>query len=85
MDEKSCPASGEWSIRGYTNFDLTVDEGKGRLNPSREKNEGKHRRRKVEKSCVTFLLSDPGWCVHESDVHNKWVESIMFCFMFCRI
>ena len=28
----------------------------------------KHRRRKVEKSCVTFLLCDPGWCVHKSDV-----------------
>ena len=34
-------------------FDSTVDEGKGRLNPSRHKNEGKHRGRKVEKSCVT--------------------------------
>ena len=33
--------------------DFTVDERKGRLNPSRDKNEGKHRRRKVEKSCVT--------------------------------
>ena len=38
---------------GYTKFDFTVDEGKGRLNPSRDKNEGKHRKRKVEKSCVT--------------------------------
>ena len=28
--------------------------GKKRLNPSREKNKGKHRRRKVEKSCVTL-------------------------------
>ena len=38
-----------------------VDEGKERLNPSREKNKGKHRRRKMnEKSCVTFLLWDPG-------------------------
>ena len=25
-------------IRGYTKFDFTVDEGKGRLNPSRDKN-----------------------------------------------
>ena len=34
-----------------------VDEGKGHLNLSREKNEGKHRRRKVDdKSCVIFLL-----------------------------
>ena len=31
---------------------FTVDEGKGWLNPSRDKNEGKHRRKKVdEKSC----------------------------------
>ena len=38
---------------GFTKFGFTVDEGKGRLNSSRDKNEGKHRRRKVEKSCVT--------------------------------
>ena len=37
---------------------FTVDEGKGRPNPSRYKNEGKHSRRKVEKSCATFLLCD---------------------------
>ena len=43
-----------------------VDEGKEGLNHSREKNEGKHRRRKVdEKYCVTFLLCDPGWYVHK--------------------
>ena len=42
-------------------FDFTVDEGKERLNPSREKSKGMHRRRKVdEKFCVTFLLCDPG-------------------------
>ena len=45
--------SGETFIRGYTNFDFTVDEGKGRLNLSRDKNEGNHRRKKVEKSYVT--------------------------------
>ena len=28
--------SGEGLIRGYTKFDFTVDEIKGRLNPSRE-------------------------------------------------
>ena len=28
---------------------------------------GKHRRRKVNKLCVTLLLCDPGWCVHQSD------------------
>ena len=53
-------------------FDFTVDEGKGRLNPSRDKNEGKHHRSKVDKSCATFLLCDPGWCVHKSDVQNRW-------------
>ena len=52
-------------------IDFTLDEGKGRLNPSRDKNEGKHRRRKVEKSWVTFLLCDPGWCVHKSDLNKK--------------
>ena len=35
------------------------------------KNEGKHRRRKAEKSCVTFMC-DTSWCVHTSDVQNKW-------------
>ena len=34
-------------------IDFTVDEGKELLNPSREKDKGTHRRRKVEKSCVT--------------------------------
>ena len=37
----------------FSKFDFAVDEGKERLNPSREKNEGEHRRRKVGKSCVT--------------------------------
>ena len=33
-----------------------------------------HRRKKVdEKSCVTFLLCDPGWYVH--DVQNEWEEN----------
>ena len=31
---------------------------------SGEKNKGMYRRRKVdEKSCVTFLLCDPGWYI----------------------
>ena len=34
-------------------FDFTIDEGKKRLNPSRGKTQGEHRRRKVEKSFVT--------------------------------
>ena len=42
-------------------------EGKERLNPSREKNEGTHRRKKMdENSCVTFLLCDPGWYVQRT-------------------
>ena len=52
-------------------LDFTVDEGKERLNPSCEKNEGKHRRRMVGRSCVTILLSDPGWYVHKLDVQYK--------------
>ena len=47
-------------------FDFTVDEGKEWLNPSREKNEGKHRRKVDGKSCVTFFLCDPGWYVQWS-------------------
>ena len=52
------------SNRYYTKSDFTVDEGKERLNHSREKNKGVHRGRKVdENSCVTFLLCDPGWYI----------------------
>ena len=39
------------------------------------KNYGKHRRGKVEKSCVAFLLCDPGWYVHKPDVQNKWDDN----------
>ena len=57
-------------------FDFTVDEGKQWLNPSRDKDKGTHRRRKVdEKSCVTFLLCDPGRYVQRSYVQNKWEET----------
>ena len=60
-----------------TKFDVTVDEGKERLNPSREKNKSMLRRRKVdEKSCVTFLLCDPpAGTSNELDVQNKWEEN----------
>ena len=54
-----------------TKVDLTVDEGKERLNPSGEKNEGKHRRRKVDEKLVTLFLRDPGWYVHKPDVQNR--------------
>ena len=36
------------------------------------------RRRKVEKSCVTFLLCDPGCYVHKPDVQNKWDDNTMY-------
>ena len=53
-------------------FDFTVDEGKERLNPSREKNKGMQRRRKVdEKFCVTSAGTS-----NENDVQNKWEENI---------
>ena len=52
-------------------FDFTVDEGKEWLNPSREKNQGTHRRKKVdEKSCVT-----PASTSNELDVQNEWEEN----------
>ena len=67
---------GERLFCGYTKkVDFAVDEGKDRPNPSRDKNEDKHRRRKVEKSCVTFFLCNPGWCVHKSVVQNKWDDN----------
>ena len=60
----------------HTKFDFTADEGKELLNPSREKNLGTHRRRKVhEKSCVTFLLCDPAGTSNELEVQNKWEEN----------
>ncbi len=34
-------------LREYTHFHCMVDEGKGRPKPSRDKNVGRHRRRKV--------------------------------------
>ena len=49
LPPKKCPTSGERLFNLlYTKFDFTVDEGKEWLNPSREKNEGTHRRRKVD-------------------------------------
>ena len=73
---KKCPTIGKRLNRPYTKSDFTADEGKERPNPFREKNQGKHRRRKAdEKSCVTFLLCDPGWYVHKPDVQNKWDDS----------
>ena len=64
----SCPTSARTITtvlrRGYTYFDFTVDEGKGRLNRSRDKKlrqvsqkEGGEK----DNSCVAFLLCDPRW------------------------
>ena len=48
---------------------ITVDEGK-----------------KVDdKSCVTFLLCDPGWYVHKPDVQNKWEDNTHYCCILCRL
>ena len=57
---------------------LHVRRGKGTAESFSRENYGKHRRTKVgEKSCVTFLLCDPGWYVHKPDVQNKWEENIV--------
>ena len=61
MDGKSCVTFFLCDSRtnGKKRHTHTIDEGKERLNPYREKNKGMHRRRRVdEKSCVTFLLCD---------------------------
>ena len=49
--------------------------GKGMAEPFSRENEGKHRRRKVDKSCLTSLLRDPGWYVHKPDVQNEWDDN----------
>ena len=60
------------TINSWVHKSLTsrLTREKGRPNPSRDKNQGKHRRRKVERSSVT-----PGWCVHKSDVQDKWDDN----------
>lgn len=45
---QTTPKSKEHLCREHTTFDLTVDEEKGLLNPSRDQNGGKHCRREVE-------------------------------------
>ena len=32
----------------------------------------------VEKLCVTFLLCDPDWFIHKSDVQNKWNGNTLY-------
>lgn len=46
---QTAPKIGERPCSGYTKFGFTADEGKGVLNLSRAKKEGKHRRRQVGK------------------------------------
>ena len=29
----------------------------------------------MRKNCDNFPLCDPGWCVHKSDVQNKWDDN----------
>ena len=55
----------------FPQFDFTVGEGKERLNPSREKNEGTLRRRKVDDK---FYVT-PAGTSSEIDVQNKWEEN----------
>ena len=70
----------QWrTIISYTKFDFTVDEGKERLNSSREKNRlnSMHRRRKKKKvdrkSCVIFWLQGKG----KNMMIVGWVNSII--------
>ena len=61
----------DFSLKNYTKFDFMVDEEEEWLNPSREKNEGTHRRKTVdEKSCMT-----PAGTSNELDVQNEWEEN----------
>ena len=39
---------------------------------SREKSRQAPQKEGREVLCETFLLRNPGWCVHKSDVQNKW-------------
>ena len=59
-----------------TTYYFTVDEGKEWLNPSRDKNQGTHRRRKVdEKTCVASSCVTPAGTSNELDVQNGWEEN----------
>ena len=65
---KSYPTSGEQLpvLRGYTKSDFTVDEEKGRLNPSRDQ-----KLRQAPRKEGGEILCDPAWCVHKFDVQNR--------------
>ena len=57
-----CPTSGERLRRGYTKFHFTVDEGKGRLNLSRDKKIRQAPQKKEggeSNSCVVFPCLAP--------------------------
>ena len=51
-------------------FDFTVDEGEERLNPFARKIKASNAEGRW-RNPVTFLLCDPSWYVHKSDVQNK--------------
>ena len=55
----SCPTSGERLYRGYTRFDFTVDEEKGRWILLALKNKGQHPRRKVKNHLKKNLCGLP--------------------------
>ena len=60
---------------------LHCRRGKGKAEScSREKLDKHHRRKVNEKSCVTFLLCDPGWYVHKPGVQNKWEDNTLLIF-----
>ena len=79
LTRKKSPTVEGQLIRSYPKFDFTADEGKEWLNYSREKNQGKHCRRKVEKICATpaemstSLTSRINGTTH---VHINWSNAI---------
>ena len=55
---------------GYTKFGFTVDEGKGTAESfSRQK------LRQAPQKEGGQIMCGPVWCVHKSDVQNKWNDN----------
>ena len=84
---RTTPNSGERVYRGYTKFDLTVDEEKEALKPSRDKEEkastsegrwsNKRNKNKKNSRVLAFLLCDSGWCAQKvkSGGQNGWGDN----------